>query len=174
MFVFMNAAFTYGRGRLGLSNFVSLEDVLRRLPLAFVVTPIFTYFFSKILPKKAKTMICRDCETTKRDDSVSECSCGGRFEDLDTLKWVCNDREVVQQESYIPPRNISKLIGLEEFMQHGMKLDEIQNVPVYAQKQIVCNCYDVFFRSRYFLRLENIFSQFMFFGFISSVVLGYC
>ncbi len=40
---------------------------------------------------KRRTVICAKCESTKYDDGVLTCSCGGQFESLARMKWVEND-----------------------------------------------------------------------------------
>lgn len=48
-----------------------------------VLIGCFIYF-----RKSRRTVICPLCEKAKYDDGVTECSCGGQFADLVTLKWV--------------------------------------------------------------------------------------
>jgi hypothetical protein len=37
---------------------------------------------------KRREVICPNCETTKYDDGIMGCSCGGQFEILSQMKWV--------------------------------------------------------------------------------------
>jgi hypothetical protein len=69
------------------SVFVSLDEVPHRLPFSLVggVLAGFLFYLSK--PASRKTVVCPRCDKTKWQDSQMECSCGGHFEDIETLKW---------------------------------------------------------------------------------------
>jgi hypothetical protein len=71
------------------SPFVPWDEVGIRLavflPLGIIVG-LFVNRSSSFKPKRS--MICPQCETTKREDAEVVCSCGGRFEYLDCMKWV--------------------------------------------------------------------------------------
>ncbi len=69
------------------SPYVPLEDVPNRLPLAAIFGFLFGWFFYHF-PRRRKTVICPKCEKTKFEDSQLDCSCGGHFENIETMKWV--------------------------------------------------------------------------------------
>jgi hypothetical protein len=69
------------------SNRVPLEEIPSRLPFAVVLGALLGWFFYRS-PSRRKTVICPKCEKTKTEDSQWDCSCGGHFEDLETMKWV--------------------------------------------------------------------------------------
>jgi hypothetical protein len=61
------------------------------LLVAALVSGIGVYFWYW-LPRRngrlPKVLVCPKCENVKRADGNSECTCGGRYVDLDTVKWV--------------------------------------------------------------------------------------
>ena len=54
--------------------------------VAAAVIGFACYRWKDSAPKRV-SMICPKCEATKLEDAVNECSCGGHFENLDTMKW---------------------------------------------------------------------------------------
>ena len=52
-----------------------------------LITHICSFVFYK-WERKRPTMICPTCETTKYDDGISQCSCGGQFEMMEVMKHV--------------------------------------------------------------------------------------
>ena len=84
-------AFFHQRGWVSRypTNRVPLEDVPNRLPLALIVGLLggwICYLTTK--ERRETTMICPRCKKTKKADTQTECSCGGHFEDTDTMRWV--------------------------------------------------------------------------------------
>jgi hypothetical protein len=67
---------------------VSLEEVPYRIPISTIVGLSCGWIFYRFLQPTKKTMICTKCEKAKSEDSQTECSCGGHFHDLETMKWV--------------------------------------------------------------------------------------
>jgi hypothetical protein len=85
------AILTFFRGRgwsvYYPSNRVPLEEIPSRLPLAVLFGFIVGWFFYRS-PSRRRTVVCPKCEKTKVEDSQWDCSCGGHFEDIKTMKWV--------------------------------------------------------------------------------------
>jgi len=85
------AFFTFVRSRRWSIHFssshVPSDDIPSRLPLAAIFGILCAWFFYRS-PSRQKTVICPKCEKTKNEDSLWDCSCGGHFEDLETMKWV--------------------------------------------------------------------------------------
>ena len=70
------------------SRFTSpVVELLSRLPFALVAA-IICAFLSYKLDRKRPMMICPKCEATKYEDGVTACSCGGRFEKMEMMKYV--------------------------------------------------------------------------------------
>jgi hypothetical protein len=67
-------------------------DPLHELPFGLFLGILLGLYFYVSLNRKPKhvpkDMICPNCETVKRDDQIMECSCGGHFEDITTMKFV--------------------------------------------------------------------------------------
>jgi len=65
------------------------DQLLSRLPLAIIVGACFGLItFKVLLRSKREYWVCTKCEATKYADGVVECSCGGRFENLDEVKFI--------------------------------------------------------------------------------------
>jgi hypothetical protein len=85
-FVFLVGTFFIGGLNPRAGEFRPWDDAIRVMPIMVCLSVLFGIFFCFIEGKR--TMICPLCEKTKTDDGVTECSCGGRFVDLVTMKWV--------------------------------------------------------------------------------------
>jgi hypothetical protein len=88
--VCLGFAFVHIKTRRNPSNtsaFVSLDEIPSRLPFSIVggVIAGLLFYWSNALTRK--TVVCPRCEKTKWQDSQTECSCGGHFEDVQTLRW---------------------------------------------------------------------------------------
>jgi hypothetical protein len=71
------------RGRVA----VPLDELLSRLPFGIVAGIICSSVFYK-WERNSPMMICPQCETTKYEDGVSRCSCGGHYEPMESMKHV--------------------------------------------------------------------------------------
>jgi hypothetical protein len=72
------------RGTLSVPS----EEILPRIPFAFVAAIVFAFVRYIWQEKPLPVVICPECEATKYKDSVSECACGGHFEDIELMKYV--------------------------------------------------------------------------------------
>ena len=66
---------------------VPTKEILHRLPGSIVFGAIAAVLIYKITGKR-RIMICPKCETSKHDDGVLNCSCGGHFENIEEMKHV--------------------------------------------------------------------------------------
>lgn len=76
----------------------SWEEVFEDLPMIVAVSlslGVFAWLLQRFLLGKGirfcdfqKALICQKCGKTKTDDGISDCSCGGRYVDIDTVKWI--------------------------------------------------------------------------------------
>jgi len=69
------------------------EEVPKRLPFALVggvIAALVVYWFDLSRVALHKFLVCPKCEARKDDDGLLECSCGGRFIQMEDLKWVEN------------------------------------------------------------------------------------
>ncbi len=66
---------------------VPADELLRRVPIALLAGGIIAVICYRAKPKPP-LMICPQCEATKHHDGVPICSCGGRFEMIETMKYV--------------------------------------------------------------------------------------
>ena len=88
-FVLVLVTFFFGwreggrRGRLT----VPVRELLSRLPFAVTAGTVCSFILYK-WERKRPTVICPKCETTKYDDGIMQCSCGGHFEPIETMKYV--------------------------------------------------------------------------------------
>ena len=83
--------FLPGRGRRQsgyTSLFLPMREIHDYLPVTLSIGIIGGWLFYHFLSKSRKSVICTRCEKTKFEDSETKCSCGGHFEDLETMKWV--------------------------------------------------------------------------------------
>jgi len=89
LFVLALTSFCFGgfeaarRGRF----IVPLDEILHRLPASLICALLAVFFYYKFERRKP-TVVCPQCEATKFADGVFECSCGGRFEDMEEMKWT--------------------------------------------------------------------------------------
>ena len=89
VFLTLMTALTFGSREIeGRHRFtVPTSEILSRLPLSIVfgaVAALAIYKFQRTRP----TMICPQCEATKHDDGIRQCSCGGHFEKMEVMKYV--------------------------------------------------------------------------------------
>ena len=66
---------------------VPVSELLSRLPFAVVAAIICSFLMYK-WERKRPMMICPQCEATKYDDGVTDCSCGGHYELMEGMKHV--------------------------------------------------------------------------------------
>jgi len=66
---------------------VPADEILSRLPFSMIFGALVALAFYKCV-RERPTMICSQCETTKHDDGISQCSCGGHFEMMEVMKYV--------------------------------------------------------------------------------------
>jgi hypothetical protein len=59
------------------------------LPLAAGLLLLASCYWFRFSSKvQTKTWLCPKCETVKAPDGNPDCKCGGKFVDLNTVKWV--------------------------------------------------------------------------------------
>jgi len=91
VFIGVLVTFTFGwktGSQRGLF-FVPTDEIMSRLPLAFVFTAVVALMIYKWeRPKKSVSMICPKCETAKLHDGQNQCACGCSLEKMDEMKWV--------------------------------------------------------------------------------------
>ena len=66
---------------------IPASEIFARVPGAMLFGLICSLVWFK-WQRKRPMMICPKCETTKYEDDTFECSCGGRFENMDEMKYV--------------------------------------------------------------------------------------
>jgi hypothetical protein len=76
------------RGRIP----VPVDEIVWRLPLSLTAGAIVGFLFFKFWGERS-TMICPDCETTKYDDGICDCSCGGCFHKTEEMKHVTSHQD---------------------------------------------------------------------------------
>ena len=54
----------------------------------FILQKLFKIDFSK---KPIDTYICDKCNKVKRNDNIFECDCGGKYYQIEKMKWVENN-----------------------------------------------------------------------------------
>jgi hypothetical protein len=87
--VIVLATFVCGGGRTGRPlSIVPLEDVPRQLPVSLFVGFIVGCIFYCFPGDGGKNVVCPKCGKVEGKDSQTQCSCGGHFEDGETMKWV--------------------------------------------------------------------------------------
>jgi len=69
------------------SPFVPLEEMPPRIPFSIISGFFGGWLFYHFRPHQ-KTVVCPKCEKVKVEESVPECTCGGHFENIETMKWV--------------------------------------------------------------------------------------
>lgn len=86
-FVFLGVLFLrLERVRRGAAT-VPDSELLSRVPIAVVAGGIYAIICYR-WKQKPPIMICPHCEAATHDDGVQTCSCGGRFEMIETMKYV--------------------------------------------------------------------------------------
>ena len=95
--IVITVIFTFTYPRLGSIQqggafFVQKSEIVNRIPSAFFFGILMgggIFFLSMQSDKHKKvTLVCPACNTIKNHDGIYICSCGGRFEDILTMKWV--------------------------------------------------------------------------------------
>jgi hypothetical protein len=81
--VFFSRGEAAERGRVA----VPVSELLSRLPFAIVAAVICAFLVYKSDDPRPR-VVCPKCEATKYDDGVRDCACGGRFENMETMKYV--------------------------------------------------------------------------------------
>jgi hypothetical protein len=71
------------RGRL----IVPADELLSRLPFAAMSGIILAFVLYKC-ERRRPMMVCPKCESTKYEDGVNQCPCGGHFEMMESRKYV--------------------------------------------------------------------------------------
>jgi hypothetical protein len=89
VFVTLMTALTFGSREIeGRHRFtVPTSEILSRLPFSTVFGAVAAFAIYKF-QRQRPTMICPECEATKHDDGISQCSCGGHFEMMESMKYV--------------------------------------------------------------------------------------
>ena len=81
--------FFRGGGRSGRPfSIVPMEEVPDHLPLSLFFAVIASLVYYRFLGNSGRNMVCPKCDKVKGKDSQTQCSCGGYFEDAETMKWV--------------------------------------------------------------------------------------
>ena len=89
LFLFMvTCPFGGGEGARRGRYVVPVSELLSRLPFGIVVGIIAAFVFYKWGSNERPTMICPKCDATKYDDGIRECSCGGHYELMESMKHV--------------------------------------------------------------------------------------
>jgi len=70
------------------TNRVPLDEIPSRILIAAPFGILISWTIYRFPSKVRRTMVCPHCGITKFEDSESKCSCGGHFEDLETMKWM--------------------------------------------------------------------------------------
>jgi hypothetical protein len=70
------------------SRLVRWGEVPGRLLFSIPFGIIGGYLLYRFELKPKRFMVCPKCEITTQDDAELKCGCGGRFEHLDTMKWI--------------------------------------------------------------------------------------
>jgi len=69
-------------------SIVPLREAVGRLPLSLFFGLIAGLIFYYVPGDGGKNVVCPKCDKVKSKDSERQCSCGGHFEDAETMKWV--------------------------------------------------------------------------------------
>jgi hypothetical protein len=89
VFVGLLTTFIRGSARHGHPiSIVPLEEVPDRLYSSLVFAVVFGLVFYCFPGNSRRNMVCPKCEKVKSKDSQTQCSCGGHFEEGETMKWV--------------------------------------------------------------------------------------
>ena len=81
--------FIRGGGRSGRPlSIVPLEDVPRQLPFSLFLGFVGGLIFYCFPGDSGKNVVCPKCGKVESKHSQPQCSCGGHFEDGETMKWV--------------------------------------------------------------------------------------
>lgn len=67
---------------------VPMEELLSRLAWAALAAILSGFVIYRLDRFQAPMMVCPKCEITKHEDGEDKCSCGGRFELMETMKQV--------------------------------------------------------------------------------------
>jgi hypothetical protein len=67
---------------------IPFDEIRPRFLFCGAFGVVAAFLFYKWETRRRPMMICPQCEATKYMDDVSECSCGGRFEKVDVMKYV--------------------------------------------------------------------------------------
>jgi len=85
---------TYRRGRF----IFPAPEPLSRLPFAIVIAVIFGFLMYKFKWDREQPLVnCPECETSKHEDGVDDCACGGHFEKYETMKYVAQSERSDEQ-----------------------------------------------------------------------------
>lgn len=87
-FVLVMVTCSYGGHSYPHHLFVPANELTSRLPFAAMSGIICAFAFYKWGGRKRPMMICPQCETTKYEDGVNQCPCGGHFELMESMKFV--------------------------------------------------------------------------------------
>lgn len=63
-------------------------DMRRDFPVAVCLGLLIGGLASRADRKRQRRVVCPVCETSKLADGGFNCPCGGRFRDLDELRWI--------------------------------------------------------------------------------------
>jgi hypothetical protein len=85
--LFLNAGDSPVPGPL-FRSFGAVMQILPGVIVFLVVATIIMVVFKIPFSCCKVVMMCPKCEAAKDDDGDYECSCGGRFVDIKTMKWV--------------------------------------------------------------------------------------
>ena len=83
---------------IDLRNKIRFSDIPNRLPYYFTVSfflVICIYALTKILKHRLhpNTFICEKCNKLKSYDGNLQCECGGKYINIDEMKWVENQED---------------------------------------------------------------------------------
>ena len=67
---------------------VPRTQLLSRLAVSVPAGVVFGFVCYWIGRYTRRVMVCPQCETTKHDDGVTTCTCGGQFERMEAMKHV--------------------------------------------------------------------------------------
>lgn len=66
----------------------SWAQYLAQIPLAAILATILALIAVGVSRKQKPTLVCPDCGIIKDADGILTCTCGGRFHDAQTMKWI--------------------------------------------------------------------------------------
>jgi hypothetical protein len=87
---------SYGKGGWHQGQCWEWEEFLKHVPMIFLVTAgvfLAVFFVRRIflngpILDNVTTLVCDKCGKVKANDRSLGCSCGGRYSDIEKMKWI--------------------------------------------------------------------------------------